>query len=399
MVLFNLLYLQNESTIFDLHDMDRYIPRKIAASIENASPYYQVIVVTGPRQVGKTTLCKHLFSDFKYVNLEDLGIREIALADPKTFMDGLGKKAIIDEVQNFPEILSYIQVAVDSDPELKIILTGSSNFSLMQSVTQSLAGRAALFTLLPLAFDELGEYPTKTSTDEILFRGFYPALFDRKTPPRIFYGNYYSTYVERDIRKLMQLRNLDSFQTFMRLCAGRIGTEINLASLGVEVGVSAPTIREWMSLLHASYITFSLKPYYANINKRLTKTPKLYFYDTGLACWLLDIETPSQLTTHPLRGAIFENLAVIELMKERFNKGESDNLYFYRENSGREVDIVQTQADKLKVYEVKSSKTFNRNYFKNIDYLKAFLKDKISSGTIIYDGESFPPTIVNVRNI
>lgn len=379
--------------------MEKYIPREISAVIEQASIYYQVIVVTGPRQVGKTTLCRHLFAGFKYVNLEELDTREMVAADPRAFMDSLGKKVIIDEVQNVPKLLSYIQVRVDNDPELKIVLTGSSNFSLMQSVTQSLAGRAALFTLLPLSFKELGDYPKDSSTDEILFRGFYPALFDRRIPSRSFYSNYYTTYVERDIRKLMQLRNLDSFQTFIRLCAGRIGTEVNLASLGVEVGVSAPTIREWLSLLHASYITFSLKPYYVNINKRLTKTPKLYFYDTGLACWLLDIENPSQLSTHPLRGAIFENLAVIELLKARYNVGETDNLYFYRENSGREVDVVQTQADKLKLYEVKASKTFNRDFLKNINYLKDIFGDKISFGTVVYDGESLPPLAVNIRDI
>lgn len=379
--------------------MIKYIPRKISAAIEQASPYYQVIVITGPRQVGKTTLCRHLFPDFKYINLEDIALREIASADPKALMESLGKKAIIDEIQNLPDLLSYIQVAVDNDSDLKIILTGSSNFSLMQSVTQSLAGRAALFTLLPLAFDELGDYPAKTSTDELLFRGFYPALFDRKTPPRMFYSNYYATYVERDIRKLMQLRNLNSFQIFMRLCAGRIGTEVNLASLGVEVGVSAPTIKEWLSLLHASYITFSLKPYFININKRLTKTPKLYFYDTGLACWLLDIENPTQLATHPLRGAIFENLAVIELLKARFNVGENDNLYFYRENSGREVDIIQSLANKMKLYEVKASKTFNRDFLKNINYLKNLFGDKISESTVVYDGDTVPPLAVNIRNI
>lgn len=379
--------------------MKKYIPRKISNAIEQTAKYYQVIVVTGPRQVGKTTLCKHLFKDYKYVNLEETGIREIAKADPKAFLDSLGGRVIVDEVQNLPELLSNVQVAVDNNSELKVVLTGSSNFSLMHSVTQSLAGRAALFTLLPFAFDELGDYPEITSTEEILFKGFYPAIFDKGIPPRTFYNNYYTTYIERDIRKLMQLRNLDSFQMFVRLCAGRIGTELNMASLGVEVGVSAPTIREWLSLLHASYITFSLKPYFANINKRLTKSPKLYFYDTGLACWLLGIENPSQLISHPLRGSIFENLAVIEMLKHRYNEGENDNLYFYRENSGREVDVLQTVGDKFKLYEVKASKSFNRDFLKNIDYLKGILKDKIESASVIYDGESYPPTAINIRKI
>lgn len=379
--------------------MNKYIHRNLSSAIEQAAPFYQVIVVTGPRQVGKTTLCRHLFADYRYVNLEETTLREIAKNDVKAFLDNLGKKVIIDEVQNLPEILSDIQVRVDNDPELRVVLTGSSNFSLMHNVTQSLAGRAALFTLLPLSFSELDNYGAETPTDEILFKGFYPALFDKAMSPRMFYNNYYTTYIERDIRRLMQLRNLDSFQTFIRLCAGRIGTEINLASLGVEVGVSAPTIREWMSLLHASYITFSLKPYFANINKRLTKSPKLYFYDTGLACWLLNIENPGQLATHPLRGAIFENLAVIELLKARFNAGETDNLYFYRENSGREVDILQTSADKLKLYEVKASKTFNGDFTKNLNYLKTLFGEKIECATVIYDGEPFPPLTLNVRQI
>lgn len=382
-----------------MNDMDRYIPRKISSKIAEAAPFFRAIVVTGPRQVGKTTLCKHLFPDYLYFNLEDPSLREFAISDPKTFLANCSKHAIIDEVQNIPQLLSYIQVAIDEDKESRYILTGSNNFSLMQSITQSLAGRAAMFTLLPFAFDELGDYPEKNDTDTLIRNGLYPAVIADGMAAEMFFKNYYSTYVERDVRQLMEIRNFDAFQKFMRLCAGRIGTELNMSSLGVEVGMSAPTIREWMSILNAFYITFSLPPYYANINKRLTKTPKLYFYDTGLACFLLGIENDSQLATHPLRGALFENLAIAELLKGRFNIDRTNNLFFYRENSGREVDIVQTEADRLKIFEVKSSKSYNSDFRRNLDYMATVFGDKIASSSVIYDGTPMPPALLNIRDI
>lgn len=380
--------------------IEGYIERSLTDSIKKAIPFYSVIVITGPRQVGKTTLCRHLFEDFRYVNLERPTERQFAMDDIEGFVDGLGSKVIIDEVQNVPEILSYIQVKVDEDSELKYVITGSSNFSLLHTVTQSLAGRAALFTLLPLSFKEIKDYVQSSGIREIMYNGFYPAIFTKETPPDMFYSNYYSTYVERDIRKISQLKNINTFEVFMHLCAGRAGTELNYSSLGVEAGVSAPTVKEWLSLLSASYITYTLHPYFTNINKRLTKSPKLYFYDTGLLCFLLGIEDADQLMTHPLRGAIFENLVVTEMMKENYNSGKIPKLFFYRENSGREVDIVEEHGTSLSLYEVKASKTFSKDFRKNLDYLKKNLSEiTIKDSIVVYDGETFPPFAINVRDI
>lgn len=380
--------------------IENYIERSITEAIKKADPFYPVIVITGPRQVGKTTLCRHLFEGFKYVNLERPTERQLAQEDIEGFIDGLGSKVIIDEVQNVPEMLSYIQVKVDENPDLKYVITGSSNFSLLHTITQSLAGRAALFTLLPLSFKEINDYIKSSGIREIMYNGFYPAIFTKDVPPDIFYSNYYSTYVERDIRQISQLKNINAFELFMRLCAGRIGSELNYSSLGIESGVSAPTIKEWLSLLSASYITYTLQPFFSNINKRLTKSPKLYFYDTGLICYLLGIENPDQLMTHPLRGAIFENLVVTEMMKEKFNSGKRPKLFFYRENSGREVDIVEENGLNLNIYEVKASKTFSKDFRKNLDYLKKTLSNiTIADEIVVYDGETFLPFAINVRDL
>lgn len=380
--------------------IENYIERSITEAIKKADPFYPVIVITGPRQVGKTTLCRHLFEGFRYVNLERPTERQLAQEDIEGFIDGLGSKVIIDEVQNVPEMLSYIQVKVDENPDLKYVITGSSNFSLLHTITQSLAGRAALFTLLPLSFKEIKDYIKSSGIREIMYNGFYPAIFTKDVPPDIFYSNYYSTYVERDIRQIRQLKNINAFELFMRLCAGRIGSELNYSSLGIESGVSAPTIKEWLSLLSASYITYTLQPFFSNINKRLTKSPKLYFYDTGLLCYLLGIENPDQLMTHPLRGAIFENLVVTEMMKEKFNSGKRPKLFFYRENSGREVDIVEENGLNLNIYEVKASKTFSKDFRKNLDYLKKTLSNiTIADEIVVYDGETFPPFAINVRDL
>lgn len=380
--------------------IDHYIERSLAEPIKKALPFYPVIVITGPRQVGKTTLCRHLFKDFRYVNLERPSDKQFAINDIEGFVDELGAKVIIDEVQNVPEILSYIQVKADENPDLKYVITGSSNFSLLHNITQSLAGRAALFTLLPLSFKELNDYVKSSGIRKIMYNGFFPAIFTKGTPPDIFYSNYYSTYVERDIRQLSQLKNINTFEVFMRLCAGRAGSELNYSSLAVETGVTAPTIKEWLSLLSASYITYTLQPFFTNINKRLTKSPKLYFYDTGLLCFLLGIENSEQLLTHPLRGAIFENLAISEMIKEKFNNGKIPRLYFYRENAGREVDIVEENGVILNLYEVKAAKTFNKDFRKNLDYLKKNLPQyTINNSLVIYDGETFPSFAINVRDL
>ena len=376
-----------------------YVKRIISDKIIEAFPFYSVIIITGPRQAGKTTLCKNLFPDYKYYNLENPSLRDIALNDPNKFIFDNKDGLIIDEVQHMPELLSYIQVCVDQYPDRKFILTGSSDFALMETITQSLAGRAALFTLLPFSFKEIEDYIKNNGIDTIMANGFYPGIIVKKTPVEIFYSNYVSTYLERDLRNIKAIENLDLFRLFMKVLATRASCEFNATSISSEIGVTAPTIRKWLGLLKTSYIAFTLQPYYVNIGKRLSKTPKIYFYDTGLLCYLLDIHTPVELQNHPLRGAIFENLALTQFIKEKFNKKKNWELYFYRENKGREIDVVKSEGLYLDLYEIKSSKTFNKEFTKNLKEIKHLIGDKVSSTTLIYDGESFPPDIINVRDI
>ncbi len=375
-----------------------YIERKITPAVLRAAEFYSVIVVTGPRQVGKTTMCRHIFADYNEYNLENIALRTAVESDPAGFIESCGRNVIIDEVQRLPELLSYIQLAVDNDPQRKFVLTGSSNFALLESITQSLAGRAALFTLLPFSLEELGQYK-ETSTNSLMVNGFYPGIVVKHTPVDLFYSNYYATYVERDLRQIKEITNLSSFQIFVKLLAGRVATEFNASSLATETGVSSPTIKSWFGLLQTSYIVFALTPYYANISKRLSKMPKVYFYDTGLLCFLLGINSEEQLAQHPLRGAIFENLVVCEFLKARFNQGKASNLYFYRENSGREVDVLIDNGMSYDLYEIKSSATFNNDFKRNLTYLKDLMGDKIRKAAVIYDGMSIPPDIFNFRAV
>lgn len=378
--------------------MKAYIPRKISTKIEEAHKYYPVITITGPRQSGKSTLCRHLFPSYNYVTMEDVATRVAATTDSKGFLASLGKTAIIDEVQHVPEILSAIQIAVDEDDSLRYILTGSSNFSLMERVTQSLAGRSAVFTLLPFAINEIRNLVSDENINELTYKGFYPGVIAKDIPPQLFYNSYYNTYVERDLRNLLKVGNIVNFYRFTRLLAQRVGSEFNAASLSREVGVSAPTITEWLSLLASSYIIFQLPPYFNNLSKRITKSPKIYFYDSGLLCNLMGFMSAEQIGNSVLRGALFENVAVVELMKKKLNDGERPDLYFYRENAGLEIDIVEPSADSLHLYEVKAGKTLNPTYSKN---MKAF-SEKIGMptiSTVIYDGLSFPPMAINIKEL
>lgn len=376
-----------------------FIPRKLTPAIERGAKYFPVVVLTGPRQSGKSTLCRKIFKDYAQYNLEDVALRENISNDPKAFIKSCGQNTLIDEAQHIPQLFSYIQIAVDEDPSRHFVLTGSSNFALMEKITQSLAGRAVLFTLLPLALDELNKEYVDSPTEELLYNGFYPSVITDTRPADLFYPSYYSTYVERDLRNLKSISDLSLFQTFIRLVAARVGSEFNASQIGVEVGVSSPTVRAWMSILEASYIAFLLHPYHTNINKRLTKTPKIYFYDTGLLTFLLGIENPQQLSTHPLKGGVFENLAVIELLKQRLNQGKLSDLYFYRENSGREIDIVKSTGSDLDIIEVKASHTWNRSFPKNINYLKELLGEKVKKSLIVYDGDTIPPDTINIRQL
>ena len=365
---------------------NEYITREIKDTIAEACQYFSVIVITGPRQSGKTTLCKVMFSDFAYVNLEDLSLREQILIDPKHFLDSHPEGIVIDEAHHLPELFSYIQVAVDEHPERRYVITGSSNFNLLEKVTQSLAGRAALFTLLPLSLSEIGDKAAHLSTDTLMLDGGYPAVWSRKQPRRMVYSNYYATYVERDIRQIVNVTNLRAYQNFMRLVAGRVGTEFNASALSNAIGVTVKTIQSWLSVLHASYIAYALPPFYENVGKRLVKSPKVYFHDTGLLCHLLNIETEEQLAVHPLRGEIFENMVINNILKNFMNKGKTPQLFFYRDRSQHEVDLVVQTALGYNAYEIKSSSTFSKNYFDGITYLKSLLKERLSGSAVLYTG-------------
>ena len=376
-----------------------FIKRTISHKILDAFQYFSVIVITGPRQVGKTTLCRNLWPDFAYYNLEDVALREIINEDPKRFIFDSPNEIIIDEIQNIPNLFSYIQICVDENPNRKFILTGSNNFALMENITQSLAGRAALFTLLPFSFKEVSTYIDSHETDHLLFNGLYPATVVKNIPGQLFFGNYYTTYIERDVRKIRNIENLELFQTFMKIIAGRVSTVFNASSISSATGVSSPTIKSWLGILKTSYILFSLRPYYKNIEKRLTKSPKIYFYDTGLLCFLLGIREPYQLVSHPLRGAIFENFVIAELLKEQINKGDTNDLYFYREEKGHEVDVLKVKGEDIHLYEIKSSKTFNSDFTKNLKYLSELLGENVKSAQVVYDGETVAPVTLNFRQI
>jgi hypothetical protein len=364
----------------------------MASYINELFLYLPVITLTGPRQSGKTTLCRKVFTNLPYANLEDVATLAEARIDPKAFLAKYPQGAIIDEAQNFPEIFSYLQVAVDDDRmtgnKRRFIVTGSNNFALMQRITQSMAGRTAVMLLLPLSTEEiLAVYPN-AGTSELLLCGGYPAIWSGGLGGRqILLSNYYTTYIERDVRSLINLKDLQAFQMFIRLAAGRIGQEFNASALSMEVGVSVPTIKNWLSVLSASYVVYLLQPFYANISKRLTKTPKLYFYDTGLASFLLGINTVEQMDVHPLRGSLFENMVVNDMLKHGANQGKQENLFFYRDKSQREVDVIRLMPDNtLEAYEVKSAMTFNADYFKHLHYLRSLLGERLGRTAVVYDG-------------
>jgi len=370
------------------------INRTLSAAITNAVPFFPVITVTGPRQSGKTTLCKNLFSDMPYVNLETMSVREQIMRDTVGFLDNYPTGLIIDEAHHYPELFSYIQVAVDENPARKYVLTGSSNFSLLEKITQSLAGRTALFTLLPFSFRELGALSNNASTDTLMLNGGYPAIWAKNTPPDLFCSNYYTTYIERDVRQIVNIQDINSFQRFIRLVAGRIGAECNALSLANEVGVTSKTITHWFSILAASYIIYMLPPYYENIGKRLVKSPKVYFYDTALACYLLGIESEAQLNIHPLRGALFENMVINEVLKERINAGKDPNIFFFKDRA-MEIDLIYVQGRELNVFEIKSSKTYHKEFYKGIDYLKNIFGERITRSAMIFDGDAEIPSKQN----
>lgn len=361
------------------------IERKLQSELLRLGKDFQVVVVTGPRQSGKTTLCKMSFPNYLYVNLEHPDTREQLIADPATFLNYKGEGMIVDEAQRWPDIFSYIQVLADENRSLHYIITGSNNFALMEKITQSLAGRAALLTLLPLAIAEL---QTPATSDELMLNGFYPAVWGDGKRPADVYANYYRTYIERDLHQLINIKDLDLFRQYVRLMAGRVGNEFNATHISNDLGIDVKTVQHWLSILKTSYIAFTLPPYYRNVGKRIIKAHKLYFYDTGLVCHLLGIEEPPQLSAHPLRGAIFENMVVAEFLKTRFNSGKNPNFFFYRDQPQNDVDLIEeVRFEQLNAYEIKSSKRYTPQFFKGLEYFSRIYSNYVKDLHILYDGD------------
>lgn len=384
--------------------MDKeFITRDISAVMLEMYKYFPVLTMTGPRQSGKTTLLRKVFKELPYYSLENLDIRHFALNDPVGFLNQHPEGMILDEVQNTPDLLSYIQGLVDQDPEKRFVLSGSSQFSAIIKITQSLAGRTGILELMPLSYNEIKSKADNKSIDEVLLTGFYPALYSGKNIPSLFYPSYVKTYLERDVRDLLQIKDIMQFQTFLKLCAGRIGSLFNASELSGEVGVSVNTIKSWLSVLQASYIIKLLPPFYENISKRLTKTPKLYFYDTGLACYLLDIETEQQLSRDKMRGHLFENFDIMEALKERYNHGKESNLFFYRDSNDVEVDLLLKKGNEYCAIEIKSSQTYHPDFEAGIKSLGKVLNNRLTDKAVIYAGDFENDTaeiqLVNYKNM
>lgn len=364
-----------------------YIKRKIESTILEAAKYFPVITVTGPRQSGKTTMLKHIFPHLHYYSLEDLDTRSFAMEDPVRFLHLHEDGMILDEVHNYPELLSYIQGIVDEQPHKKFVLSGSSNFALLKKVSQSLAGRSGVFELMPLSIEEVkGQIEYVDDADQLLYHGLYPAVCSCKNIPKFLYPSYVKTYLERDVRDLLNVKDIRLFNMFLKLCAGRIGSVFNASEIAGEIGVSSKTIQAWVSILQASYVVYLLPPYFENSRKRLTKSPKMYFCDTGLACTLLGIESAEQLAFDKMRGHLFENLIVVELLKRRLNEGKESNLYFYRDSNQNEVDILVNNGSSLDAIEVKSAMTYNPSFEKALLKVNEWVNPPVGKRTIIYAG-------------
>jgi len=364
------------------------IPRKAETTLERLARGFAIVAITGPRQSGKTTLARATFPNKPYVSLENPELREFAQTDPKRFLARFGDGAILDEVQRCPELLSWLQQWVDERARMgDFVLTGSAQFDLMAGITQSLAGRVGQVELLPLSAAELGAAMLPDQLNDLLLKGGYPALYDRPLAADDWFPNYVASYLERDVRQLLAVRDLTLFQRFVRMCAARSGQLLNLAGLGVDCGISAVTARHWLSVLDASYITMRLPPYHRNFGKRLVKTPKLYFLDTGLMAWLLGIRDADTLSTHASRGALFETWVVAELVKRRFNSGRSAELFFWRDNLGHEIDIVHETPQGLQAIEIKSGSTFAGDWPQALRKWTALADQALVQPQIIYGGD------------
>ncbi len=372
------------------------IPREMQSKLTSLSQVYPVVTVMGPRQSGKTTLVRMTFPNHAYVSLENLDMREMAQRDPHGFLRQYHAPVILDEIQRVPSLLSYIQTQVDEDRHMgQYILTGSHQPSLGEGVSQSLAGRTGVLCLLPLSMRELKQAGHVLERDEYLYQGFMPRLYDTALTAEDLYRDYFATYVERDVRQMLNIRNMSAFELFVKLLAGRVGQLVNLTSLSGDVGVSVSTLRGWLSVLEASHLVFCLPCYYENFGKRLTKSHKLYFTEVGLATWLLGITSPEQVSRDPLLGGLFENLVVMEALKAQLNVGKQPNLYFFRDNSGLEVDLlVQLPQRRLLPLEIKSAFTWSSDFCRNLIRVRK-LSEQFLPGKVVYSG-TLTPTIQDI---
>ncbi|MDE5594523.1 MAG: ATP-binding protein [Muribaculaceae bacterium] len=378
----------------------KYISREMTASIIEAARYFSVITVTGPRQSGKSTLLRHIYPDIPYLSFENPDTRLMAKSDPRALLLAYSDGVIIDEVQNVPELLSYLQEIVDLEPNRRYYLTGSSQFDLIKEITQSLAGRSAVFELLPLSMKEISDELKGVSVDEIIYKGFYPAIWSNRNTPALLYPNYTKTYLERDVRTLLGVRDLDAFQRFIRLCAARIGSIFNASELSNEIGVSVNTINSWVSVLRASYLIYLLPPFFTNTRKRLTKSPKIYFTDCGLASYLLDIDSPQIVNRDKMRGHLFENLVITNILKNRLNEGKSPQIYFFRDSNGNEVDLLVKTGSTYRCIEIKSSSTFHPSFLHGLKSFDKAFPELTDEKAVIYTGESMPDMDgIRIRNV
>jgi hypothetical protein len=361
------------------------IERTLASKVTSLAQKFQVITLTGPRQSGKTTLVRATFPDLPYVSLEEPDIRQIALTDPRGFLSNYPNGVILDEIQNTPELFSYIQRIVDENRQIQFILTGSSNFLLMEKISQTLAGRTAVLHLLPFSLQELELLAD--SYENLIFKGQYPRIYDRTIPPPDFYPSYIQTYVDRDVRMIKNIGDINAFIQFTQLCAGRIGQPLNYASLANDAGISPNTAKSWLSILESSYILYRLQPYHRNFNKRLVKSPKLYFYDTGVACSLLGIREQEQVNLHYMKGSLFENFILNEFIKRSFNRGENRLPYYWQDNHGKEIDCLLVNGERVIAVEIKSGKTMSTSYFENLIYWRSLTALPESQQYVVYGGD------------
>ncbi len=365
------------------------IPRNISTHLREMTQYFPIISLTGPRQAGKTTLLRFLFPNYEYVSLENPDTRLFAENDPNSFLNKYTDKVIIDEAQRVPHLFSYLQSKVDlSGKKGQFILSGSQHFLLKENISQSLAGRVGILRLLPFSYPELkdGMIPP-VRLEETIYRGFYPALFDSDIPPHLFYPNYIETYLERDVGGLISPKNLGLFQRFLRLCAGQVGQLVNYNSLANKVGVSLPTIKSWLSILEQSFIIFRLPPFYKNFNKRITKTPKLYFYDTGLVCHLLQMQSPSDVDTYYQKGSLFENLVISDIFKQTWHHNQRNNYYFWQDSNRNEIDLLWEKQLSINLLEIKASHTIMPRHFRNLQKMSKTLGEEKHQLNLVYGGD------------